>query len=355
MSKTDSKIVSHRPMKINSQFKDFLPIAEEQRFGLEQQILTDKKIIHPLIIGKYPENGGFAEFLIDGHCRYEIAKKHNLSFEETILNFNNIQEVYSWIFNQQKNKRNWNDWQEYEAGQKLKEKLLELGRQQNKEFGGRPSHKKPLSINDKGFIPHDTREVIAKELGWSTGKVAQADVISKKADKETLTKLRKGETTISQAYKKVKVTEKETERKKESEKSKNIKITDKRIDFRYGDFKKVLADIPDNSIDLILTDPPYPYAHIKCWSDLSLFASKKLSDGGFCIAYSGQLFLPEVMKRLSEHLNYYWLCGLKHEGKIGQRFEVNFFNRMKPILIYQKGKKIKQKKWGEDLFAFDSV
>lgn len=29
-------------------------------------------------------------------------------------------------------------------------------------------------------------------------------------------------------------------------------------DIRLGDFRSVLADIPDGSIDLILTDPPYP-------------------------------------------------------------------------------------------------
>ena len=116
-------------MNINTEFQNFLPITPEQKLGLEQQILSDGKIINPLIIGKYPKDGGFAEELIDGHCRYEIAQKNKLPYKTETLNFENIEEVYKWIFKQQKNKRNWNEWMEYEALQKLKEKLLEIGKE----------------------------------------------------------------------------------------------------------------------------------------------------------------------------------------------------------------------------------
>lgn len=59
--------------------------------------------------------------------------------------------------------------------QKLKEKLLELGKQKQ---GQRTDL---LSTMDKRLLsPHNTQKEIAKELDWGSGKIARADVISKK-------------------------------------------------------------------------------------------------------------------------------------------------------------------------------
>ena len=98
-------------MNINFEFKNFLPITPEQKLGLEQQIIADGKIINPLIIGKYPKDGGFTEELIDGHCRYEIAEKNKLPYKTETLNFENVEEVYKWMFKQQKtNETGTNGW-----------------------------------------------------------------------------------------------------------------------------------------------------------------------------------------------------------------------------------------------------
>ncbi|MEX1063108.1 MAG: hypothetical protein WEC12_05855 [Balneolaceae bacterium] len=41
-----------------------------------------------------------------------------------------------------------------------------------------------MSINDKPSNKHNTRKEIASELGWSTGKTAQAEQVWDKADDE---------------------------------------------------------------------------------------------------------------------------------------------------------------------------
>lgn len=109
------------------------------------------------------------------------------------------------------------------------------------------------------------------------------------------------------------------------------------IDLRFGSFVEVLEDIEDGSVDLILTDPPYPYEFIECWSQLSEFASRKLKKHGFCIAYSGQLNLPEVMFRMANCLDYYWTFALTHAGKNQLISPRNLKCGWKPILVYQNG------------------
>jgi DNA methylase len=109
------------------------------------------------------------------------------------------------------------------------------------------------------------------------------------------------------------------------------------IDLRHGDFKKILADV--QNIDAIITDPPYPAEYLDCFSDLSLFASEHLKDDGFCVVYSGQYHLPEVIRRLSEHLTYVWTFCLYHVGKKQLVNGVNIMCGWKPILIFSKGRK----------------
>lgn len=128
--------------------------------------------------------------------------------------------------------------------------------------------------------------------------------------------------------------EKKIEKSREAENYKDVEIN---IDFRLGDFEKILDDIPDNSIDLILTDPPYPLEFIDCWSKLAIFAKKKLKPNAFCITYSGQLNMINVLNRMKEHLDYYWMFSLLHTGNKQLIYPRNIFCNWKPIFIFQKG------------------
>ena len=78
---------------------------------------------------------------------------------------------------------------EYEAVQKLKEKLLEIGKEKQKETLKQGNNFPVLAIIAKTET-HNTQKEIAKELGWGNGKVARADVVSNNATAETKEKLR---------------------------------------------------------------------------------------------------------------------------------------------------------------------
>lgn len=109
------------------------------------------------------------------------------------------------------------------------------------------------------------------------------------------------------------------------------------LEIRKGDFKKVLADL--ENIDCIVTDPPYPEKYLECFTDLAKFAAEKLKDDGFIAVYSGHYHLPEVIRRMSEHLTYVWTFCLYHVGKKQLVSGVNIMCGWKPVLIFSKGKK----------------
>jgi site-specific DNA-methyltransferase (adenine-specific) len=113
---------------------------------------------------------------------------------------------------------------------------------------------------------------------------------------------------------------------------------------RYQLICKPLAEVtaeevPDNSVDWIITDPPYPKEFLPVYSDLSVFAERVLKPGGSLLAMVGQYHLPEVLTRLSESLSYHWLCAYYMPGGGNQPNwdrKVNIF--WKPILWFTKGK-----------------
>lgn len=105
----------------------------------------------------------------------------------------------------------------------------------------------------------------------------------------------------------------------------------------HGDFRT--ADVDDECADWIITDPPYPAQYLPLYSDLSCFAARVLKPGGSLIVMSGQSYLPEIINRLSEHMDYHWcLSYLTPGGQAPHLFQKNVNTFWKPLLWFVKGK-----------------
>lgn len=113
---------------------------------------------------------------------------------------------------------------------------------------------------------------------------------------------------------------------------------DERVQIVHADFRDALGDIPDGSVDLILTDPPYPAEYLPQLSDLGYLASQCLKDGGVLAMMYGNRYLPEVYARLSEHLTYHWtMAYLTPGGQSYYDWQRNVNTFWKPVLLYVKG------------------
>jgi site-specific DNA-methyltransferase (adenine-specific) len=105
-------------------------------------------------------------------------------------------------------------------------------------------------------------------------------------------------------------------------------------DLREGDFRSILADLPDGSVDLVFTDPPYGGDAVPLYRDLAAFAARVLTPGGLLIAYAGQAHLPEVLAALSEHLTYGWTCAIVYQGGHGALAWRHLRVGWKPLLVF---------------------
>lgn len=82
-----------------------------------------------------------------------------------------------------------------------------------------------------------------------------------------------------------------------------------------GDFRELGRSIPDASVDLVLTDPPYGTEFLHLWPDLGRLAGRVLKPGAFCLAYAGHLHLPAEVAGLGDGgLEYWWQAGIRFQG-----------------------------------------
>jgi hypothetical protein len=224
-------------IKIDAEFSRYLPPLPAEDFIELTAEIKKEGCREPLVVWK-GEN-----ILLDGHHRLKICEKHDITYQVNEIEIESRQHALIWIIRNQRIKRNLNDGWRAEFALAEKELLLEIGRAEMSERGkeGGRGNKKGLSFNDKPFNSpspqpvtppahhpatqppapspitnkpppppatppppkHNTREQIAKSLGWATGKVAQAEVV-KKESPELWDKVKDGTETIGGAYKKTK-------------------------------------------------------------------------------------------------------------------------------------------------------
>ena len=87
---------------IDRQFQDLIfPLTGQEESALEQAILK-YGVRDALTVWDNGEN-----YLLDGHHRWEIIQKHNISkYEVTPLHFDNKHEAINWVIDNQLARRN---------------------------------------------------------------------------------------------------------------------------------------------------------------------------------------------------------------------------------------------------------
>ncbi len=105
------------------------------------------------------------------------------------------------------------------------------------------------------------------------------------------------------------------------------------IDCREG-----LADLEDESVSIIMTDPPYLAAmYEEAYSILAEHAPRVLRPGGWLITYAPQYHLPEIMQILGSTLQYWWTVAQLNQSNANAVVYARHVMAMwKPILVYTK-------------------
>ena len=102
-----------------------------------------------------------------------------------------------------------------------------------------------------------------------------------------------------------------------------------------GDFRQV--EIQDESVALILTDPPYDRESLELYGDVAEMAEKALLPGGSMVAFAPTYMMREILNSCAEHLRFWWMLYLIHGGQESLMREFGVRVVVKPLVWFTKG------------------
>lgn len=201
-----------KELKINPELRDFIPpLSGEEKKSLEDSLL------------KYGYKGAaiyiWHDYIVDGHNRYELCRKHNIEYPVEELELGNdatIIDVMEWMINTQLGRRNLPPQQRIAVVKKFEKKIQEQAAMKketsDKQFYGNRFTGKiepsPNGEHSKNKIRTDKE--LAKLAGVGTGTIARFNRVMSSDDEELKKKLLADEVKINTAYEKIR--EKETQK-----------------------------------------------------------------------------------------------------------------------------------------------
>lgn len=162
-------------LKIDKEFKTLIPpLSPKEYEQLETNIIADG-CREPIVIW----NG----YIIDGHNRYEICKKHNIGYQIKEMSFESRDEAVVWICTNQLGRRNIAEETrkyligiQYETEKVINKKKNAMGRNQYSSWASQDTTEHPLNTGVR------TAQRIADENHISSGTVQKYGIYAKALD-----------------------------------------------------------------------------------------------------------------------------------------------------------------------------
>ena len=326
-------MITDTDIHVDDEFAALIPpLKDEERDQLEANLLADG-CRDPLVVW------GPHGILLDGHNRVAICREHEIEFDVREVFLPDRDAAKAWIVHNQFGRRNLTPYQRAELALELESAIAAKAKEKQVASLKRGA-KMPVPQNSAEREPVDTREEVAKVAGVSHDTIAKAKYLRDNADEDVKGKLRAGEVSVRAAYRSVRK-EKQKAEKAEAKAAipDDLPAATDRFILHHGEIKDVGYKVEGESVDWIITDPPYQKDHLHVYASLSHWAARVLKPGGSLICMVGQSYLPEVIQRLAESLTYHWsLAYLTPGGESAQLWERKVNTFWKPLLWFTKGK-----------------
>ena len=314
---------------------DIFPLIDEAESDMLAEDIAANGLLEPIVL----YNG----LILDGRNRYRACLKVGIRPET--VNYEGIDPA-AYVISLNLRRRHLNESQRAMVAAKV-ETIHQ----------GRP--KKDANL-------HVLRSDVAKMLNVSPRSVASAHSVMIRANDRIIKAVEQGELSVSSAAdvstlsharqsvlaelgaeaiikeanrirRERKLTAKSAKQAAKSQIPNDLPLISDRYQIICSDIR--LVDIPENTVDCIITDPPYPSEYLDCYQWLSDAAAHWLKPGGTLAVMCGQTHLPSVLEKLCSNqvLSYRWTFAyLTPGGQSAQIFDRKINTFWKPIIILQK-------------------
>lgn len=302
---------------VNSEYENLVPAISETEYNSLKKSIEASGLWIPVLTN--PDG-----VILDGHNRFKICQQLGIAPRFAVREFENKLLEKKFVIECNLKRRHLNDFQKAELGVLLLPIEQELAKQ-------RQVHDSSCSNDQKG----NARDIAASKVGMSGTTFERAKKVIDRAPEEVKQLLRNGKTTISKEYQKI---QKDEKRQIRQDEIRNIQVNlPETVTLYNQEFQS--APVADNSVSLIITDPPYHEKYLHLFGDLSKHAGRVLRDGGSLITYAGHFNIGKVIQMMeSQGLKFHWIIAVTHSGPSASVFGRKILVGWKPMLWFTKGK-----------------
>lgn len=172
---------------INQNIHNVLPQHTEQEMSTLRTSIADRGVIEPAIIWRGHNT------IIDGHARMAIAEELGLNCPVIEMDFASETEAILWVIKMHLGRRNLSLFQKCEIVMKFRDAIAAEARK--RQIGGK-------KIVD-GVQHGETDKILGNLAGVSSETMRMVRFLMSRGDEETLRRLRKGEISVTHAYRTV--------------------------------------------------------------------------------------------------------------------------------------------------------
>src|SRR5207245_2561100 len=308
-----SNALTGRRLRVKREYQKLLPPFPEADYEALKDSGEKRDLYQPIDVDAHGT-------VLEGHHRLMACQELGIEPNVNVRSFDDPLKEKLFVIETNIVRRQLNRFEKIELSQPMLE--IETKRERKGEASG-----KALSSNELRGQARDRR---ARQIGLSPTTYQRGLTLIREAPEELKQKLRKGSATIGGAYLTVKLNKERESSRPVDQGSPQVRIYNK--DFRKGVFL-------EDSIDLVLTDPPY--TDLEAWDDLGKLCQKVLKPKGSLVAYTGKYLARQVMNTLSKHfvVEPWPICiPFKGPSRLTYPHRGHIVDKWQMVLFYQRGR-----------------
>ena len=174
-------------MTIDGEFQKLIPPLTDDEYRQLEENCIKEGIREAILVW----DRGDDLVIVDGHNRYQIARKNGLKWNHKVMNFESREAVKEWIIKNQFGRRNLSAYDRSILALKLKPLIAEKAKEKEHE------RKTTCQKSDKSY---DTKKELAKVAGVSHDTIHKVEKIEAEATPQVKQAVRDGKLSINQAY-----------------------------------------------------------------------------------------------------------------------------------------------------------
>jgi 16S rRNA G966 N2-methylase RsmD len=337
-------------------YSSIMPSLPDTDYEFLKESIKESGLLAPLLVNQDC-------VLLDGYHRLRACRELHIRPKYHKMIFNDKLQEKAFVIEVNLNRRHLNEFQKVELGHLLEDietekakirmstgrHLVELPHGKDEDDGTNNQERKVAStdatiepVEGKGKVS----QIIAKRIGVSSATYERGKKIIEKATEGQKLTFRTGDIGIMKVYNQIRkqeIRDQLINQAQEVAASNTTCENDARVKLILKDFKSTdTASIPDNSVDIIFTDPPDNKEWVPNYEPLGLLAFRVLREGGSLLMTVGHYALPQVLDYIKNSgLNYWWILAIKHDGVSKPLRHQQVYVMWRPLLWFVKGSRLR--------------